>query len=240
MEALEISNLWLIAGSHQGLEAVLDEGANTTAENSLLTKEVSFSFFSKGSLDTAGTGTTNTTGISQCQLKCMTGSILLYSKYIWNTTTLSEGTTYKMARALRGNHKYINVLWWNNLLEMNIETMSEGESCTRLQIRSNLIFVYLSLLLIWNQNHDNICSSGSLTNWQNLKALAFSNFLGTGPFIKTNNHIQATFLQVQCVCMTLGTITNNGNSLILNNFPINILIIKDFCHNTLSPHNILV
>jgi hypothetical protein len=38
--------------------------------------------------------------------------------------------------------------------------------------------------------------------------------------------------------MALAAVTNDGNLLAVQNFPVNILIIISFCHSTLSPHNV--
>ena len=48
----------------------------------------------------------------------------------------------------------------------------------------------------------------------------------------------ATLFEVQSMCMALAAITNDCHFLAIKNFPICILIIISFCHNTLSPHNV--
>ena len=145
-----------------------------------------------------------------------------------------------MTRTLWSNHEYIYISRWNNLLEMNVETMCKCQSLASSQVWCNLILIYLSLLLIRNQNHDDVSSCSCLANWQNLQTFALSNSLGLGTVIKAYYNVQTALLQVQRMGMSLGTITNNSNGLVLDNFPIYILVIKDFCHNTLSPHNVLV
>ena len=238
MEALEVSHLRLVAGFHQGLETSLHESADTAAEDSLLAEEVSFSLILEGSLDSACTGTADTAGISQGQVEALAGSIFLSCENYRHAAAFGESTADQMTRALGSHHEDIHIFGGNDLLEVNIEAMSEGESAAGLEVRGNLVLVDICLLLIRNQDHGDVSLLHSLSHRQYLQAMLLSFSFGLGTLIEADNYIHAAFLQVQGMGMALAAVADNGNGLAVHDFPVDILIIVSFCHSTLSPHSV--
>ena len=56
--------------------------------------------------------------------------------------------------------------------------------------------------------------------------------LGLGTLVKADNNIAAGFLQVQCMCVTLRSVTDDADLLSLKIREITILLVKHswFCH----------
>ena len=142
-----------------------------------------------------------------------------------------------MTRTFRCNHENVNARWRNNLLEVDIETMCEGESTARLEIGTNFFLVDVRLLLVRNQDHRDVCLLDRLSDRQNLEVMRLGSSLGLRTLVKTDDDIDAAFLEVQCMCMSLAAVADDGNGLALHNLPVHVLIIISFCHSTLSPHN---
>ena len=74
-----------------------------------------------------------------------------------------------MARALRGNHKAINVAAWFDQVEMNIEAMGKGNRSARADVVSDILRINIALKLIRGQHHDNITPGGSFSHIHNLE-----------------------------------------------------------------------
>ena len=72
--------------------------------------------------------------------------------------------------------------------------MSEHQHIALFQIRFNVVLIHISLQLIVNQDHNNICLFCSLCRSVNLEALIFCFCPGFASFIKTDNDIASGFL----------------------------------------------
>ena len=143
-----------------------------------------------------------------------------------------------MARAFRSNHEDIDISRRDDLLIMDVEAMCEDESAARLEVRSDFRLVNISLLLIRDQDRRDISLLDCFSDRVNLQAVLFCDLLGLGAFIEADNDVCTAVLQVQSMCMTLAAIAEDCDRLAIHEFPICILIIVSFCHNTLSPHNV--
>ena len=237
MEALEISDLRLITCLDESLETVLDEMGYTAAEDNLLAEEIRLRLLLESGLDDACTGAANAAGIGQGNLEALARCILLHSEHIRNTAAFRIGAANEMAGTLRGNHEDIHVLRRNNLLEMDIEAMSKGKSTAGLEVRLDIVLVDIRLLLIGNQNHRDIRLLHSCGNGKDLESMTLSCCLGLAALIEADNDIDAALLEIQCMCMALAAISNDGNRLAIHDLPVYILVIISFCHSTPSPHN---
>ena len=63
VQALEVGHLGGVAGLHQGLEAVLDQGGQAATKDHLLTKEVGLALLAEAGLDDTGAATAVGRGI---------------------------------------------------------------------------------------------------------------------------------------------------------------------------------
>ena len=135
MDTLKVCVSLIIACLNKCLKSSLHKRTYTAAENCLLTKEICLCLCSEGCLKDTCSCTTDSECISECKVKSLTCCILMYGNKTRNTLTCLILTSYCMARSLRSYHCYINALRWNNLSEMDVETMSEHKHVARLKIR---------------------------------------------------------------------------------------------------------
>ena len=106
---------------------------------------------------------------------------------------------------------------------------------TALEIRRDFVFVNVSLLFVGDKNHRNISNFNCVSNVENLQAGFFSDGFRFRAFIKTNNYIDAAFFKVECVRVSLATVTDYRDGFAVHNFPVNILVIIRLCQNKLPP-----
>ncbi len=77
MEDLEVGELGLVAGLDEGLEACLDEGGGSAAEDGLLAEEVGFGLFGEGGLEDSAAGAADALGVGERDSEGVAGGILL-------------------------------------------------------------------------------------------------------------------------------------------------------------------
>ena len=211
VHAFKVSTFRSVASFNEGFITSGDEGSYAAAQYSLFTKEVSFGFFTEGGFQSASAGTANTFSISQSKVKSFTGSILVSSYQYGNTATFYIGTTNEMARTFRSNHEYVDASRRNDLVEVNVEAVSECQSVARFQIRFDIFVISCSLFFVRNKNHYYVSNFSSFCSNHNFQTCSFSFCPGFGAFVQTNYYVYATFLQVQCMSVTLRTVTNDSN-----------------------------
>ena len=156
MDTLKVCISWVITSFYQSFKTSLHQCTNTTAKNSLLTKEVSLCLCTESCLQNAGSCTTNCKGVSKCKLQSFSCCILMYCYQTRNTFSCLILAAYRMSRSFWCNHRYINVSRWNNLVKVNIETMSKHKHIACFQVWLNGLFVHFCLQLIIDKNHDDI------------------------------------------------------------------------------------
>ena len=71
VQALEVGHFWGVAGFDQGVEAVLDQLGQTTAEHNLLAEEVGFGLFLEGGFDDASAGAAKAGAVGQGGLQAL-------------------------------------------------------------------------------------------------------------------------------------------------------------------------
>ena len=238
MEALEVCHLWRITCLDEDFEARLHQLANAAAEDSLLAEEVFFRLIAERRLQSAGTQSAEAFCISESEVEALARCILVDSEDSRYAGAFRERTANEMARAFRSDHEDIDVLRRNDLLVMDVEAMCEDESAARLEVRSNLRLVDVSLLLIRDQDRRDVSLLDCLSDRVNLQAVLFSDLLGLGTLIEADDDVCTAVLEVQGMSVTLAAVADDRDRLAIHEFPICILIIVSFCHNTLSPHNV--
>ncbi len=134
-----------------------------------------------------------------------------------------------MTGGFRCNHDNIHICRRYDTTKMNVETVSECQCLTSGQIRLDVGFIQSLLLFVGCQNHDNICCLSSFCGCHNGQTLLFSLCPALTAFVQTNNNIHSAFLQVQCMSVTLRTITDNCNSLAVELVNVAVLLIENSC-----------
>ena len=213
MDTLEVSVSRIVTSFNQSLETSLHQGTNTAAQYSLLTEQVSLCLSSESCLQNAGSCAADTQSISQSHILCFACVILLNSYQTRNTLACLILGTYSMSRSLRSDHGNVNEFRRFDASEVDVETMSEHQHIALFQVRLDIFFVQLSLFLIVDQDHDDISQLCSLCCCVNFEALCFSFSPGSGSFVKTDNNVASGIFQVQCMCMTLAAVSDDGDRL---------------------------
>ncbi len=213
MDALEVSISRIIARFAEDFKTGLHQLDNAAAQNSLLTKEVGLGLGPEGCLQDTCAGSADGSAVCQSLIKSLAGCVLLNSDQHGNALAFLIFGPNRVTRSLRSDHGDIDIGRRNDLLEMDVETVSEHEHIARFQVGLDLFFIDLSLEFIRRKDHDDIsllCCFGCRKNSQSLR---FSLLLGLGAFIKTNDNIKTGLLQIQCMSMSLGSITDNRDLL---------------------------
>ena len=125
MDTLEVCISGIVTSLNQSLETSLHQSTYAATQNCLLTEQIGLGLGSECGLQNACSFAADTQCISQCQILSLTGCILLYSDQTGNTLTSLILTSYCMTRCLRSDHCNVNILWWFDASEMDIETMSK-------------------------------------------------------------------------------------------------------------------
>ena len=92
---------------------------------------------------------------------------------------------------------------------MNIETMCKHQHVAFFKVRFNVFLVHICLQFIVDQDHDDICLLCSFCCCINLEALFFRSLPRFASFIKSDDDITSGFFQVQSVCMSLASVSDN-------------------------------
>src|SRR5690606_35640397 len=210
VQALEVSHLGRITCLHQGVEAGLDEFHGTAAQNSLFTEQVSFRFFAEGGFDDAGTAAANGAGVGKADVASGTGLVLMHGHQCRYTAALVVGAAHGVTRSLRSHHDDVDVITRLNLAVMDVEAVCESEHSARLDVGGNVVTVDLSDVLVRQQNHDQVGGFDRVGNFLNFQAGVFGLGPGCTTFAQTHHHVHAGVVQVECVCVALRTVADDG------------------------------
>ena len=99
------------------------------------------------------------------------------------------------------------------LFEVMQEAVSKHQHIAGFQIRCNVLCIHCSLCLIVGKNHNDIRPFSGFCGGENLQTLSLCLCFGFGTFIQTDNDVASGFLQVQCMGVTLASVTDNGDLL---------------------------
>ena len=240
MNALEVSVLGIITSLNQCLESSLHQGSNTAAEYALLTEQVGLSFALECGIKHASSGAADASCVSKTDVVCSAGSVLIYSDQAGNTSADLVLGTYSVARALRSDHDNVNVSRGNDLTKVNIEAVSESKSLAGSEVRSDALLVEISLSLIVDEDHDDVCLLSSLSSSVNLEACVLSLLPALGAFVKTDDNVNAAILEVKSVCVTLASVADYSNGLAVQQGQVAVFLMINLCHCFVSPFEELI
>ena len=113
--------------------------------------------------------------------------------------------------------------------------MGEGQSCTRLQVRLDVLLVHGGLVLIRQQDHHNVGLGNGVGNGLDFQTLLLGVLHGLGGRTQADDDVDAGIAQVQRMGMALGTVTEDGDLLAIEHGQISVLLVPDSCcHNRRS------
>ena len=229
MDALEVCISRIVACLDQCLEACLHQSGNAAAEDCLLTEEVCLCLNTECGLKKAGSCAADAEAVCHSQIFCLAGIILFNCDQARCASASQILTSYSVSRCLRCDHCYIYKLRRNNLFEMDVKSMCKHQHVAFLEVRKDIVLVKCSLLLIIDQNHDDISHLCGFCCCINSKSLLFCFLPGLAALIQTDTYITSGLLEVQCMCMTLAAVTDDGDLFSLEQGKITIFLIKNLC-----------
>src|SRR5579883_585860 len=127
VQALVVGDFRLITGLDQGLEAFDDELGRSAAEHCLLSEQVGLGLLGEGGLEYAATRAADAVRIGQGLGVRLAGRILGDGNETRYTASLLILPAHQVAGPLGCDQHYIQILTRLDLLEMNVESMSEEQ-----------------------------------------------------------------------------------------------------------------
>ena len=149
----------------------------------------------------------------------------MHSHKRWNAATLRVGATHGMARCLRSDHHNINIVTRHNLAVVHIKTVCKRQCSARLDVGMHAFAIDLGDIFVGQKHHDEICCFDCISDFSDLQARIGRFFPRRAVFTQTNDNFNARLMQVQCMCVTLRTVTNNCNGLTFDQGQITIFIV---------------
>jgi CDP-diacylglycerol--serine O-phosphatidyltransferase len=230
VQTLEIRHFRCIASFYQSFKARFDQFDSTTAQNCLLTEQIGFGFFTEVSFNDACTTATVRHCIRQCNVARHAGFILVDGDQVRHTAALSISTAYCVTRCFRRDHDDIEIGARHDLAVMHVKAVRECQYRTLLGMWRNVFIVNLSDILVRQQNHDDVCSFDRIVDFGNIQASVLSLVPGSAALAQTNRHFATGVIQILCMRMTLGTVTDDGYIFTLDQGQVAIFIVENF-HN---------
>ena len=189
VEALEVRHLRRIACLDQGFVASLDECRQSSAKHHLLAEQIAFRFLLEGGFDHSGAATADSRCVGQRDVLGLAARILSDGDQAGRTATLRIGGSHQMPGSLGRDHDHVQVGTRLNLLEVDIESVGEGQCRTFLDIGLDDIPVERRLMLVRCEHHDHIRCSDRLVEGNGLEAGIARLRVGGGTRTQTHGHI---------------------------------------------------
>ena len=133
-----------------------------------------------------------------------------------------------MARGLRRDHDHVEIATWHNLVVVDGEAVGEGQGSAFLDVRLDFVLVQRGLELVRSQDHDKVGSSNSGRNISHFQAVGFSLGNSGRAFAQANSHVNAGIFQVARLSVALGTVTDDGNFLALDDREVTVFVVINF------------
>ncbi len=225
MQAFKVSDFRLISRLNQCLEAGANQLAGAAAEDYLLAEEIGLGLFGEVGLDDAGARGADALGVGQRQILGLAAGVLVDGDERGNAASFLVLAAHQMAGALGGDHDHVDVRWRHNLVEVNVKTMGEHEYVARLEAGGDPVAVGLGLGMVGRQNHDHVAGGRRFGDGDYLEARGLG-FLDAGAAAaQPHDHVHAGLLQVEGMSVALTAVTDDGDSLVLDQIEIRILFV---------------
>ena len=130
-----------------------------------------------------------------------------------------------MAWALRGDERCIVALRWDDLAEVNVESVRAHQQCAFLQIRTNFRLVDISLHFIRQQDVNEVSLLNSLGNRHWLETVANGEVIVRATRALANDDVATAVAKVLSLCMSLAAVAEDGNDLILQEGKVRIGVV---------------
>ncbi len=140
-----------------------------------------------------------------------------------------------MTRRFRSDHDHVQIGTRHDLVVVNGEAVSEGQGRALLQVRLDLLLVQAALKLVGGQDHYQIGSGNGGWNVTDLQAMGLGLGNGRGTRTQTDGDVDAGILQVARVRVALGTVTDDGDLLALDDGEVAVFIVRNLHELPLLP-----
>ena len=161
------------------------------------------------------------------------GGVLLDGEQTRNAAALAVHPPHEMAGPLGSDHEDVDVGRGDDLAEVDVEAVGEGEGVTGLEVGTDVGFVDAALDLVVDQDHDHVAGAGGLGHGGHLQAGA----LGLGPpgaaLAEADDDGDAALLQVEGMGVSLAAVADDGDGPVAQQLEIGIVVIVHL-HRMLS------
>ena len=139
------------------------------------------------------------------------GGVLLDGDQAGHALAVDVLAADQVTRALRGDHRHVDVRRRLDQLEADVEAVAEEERLAGGQVRRDRLGVDLPLRGVRRQHHDHVGLGGRLGRREHPQAL----LLGLGPALRalrqTDHHVDARVAQRQRVGVALAAVPDHGD-----------------------------
>src|SRR6266511_1844965 len=211
VEALEVGDLRLIAGLDQGVEAGLDERADTAAQHRLLAEQVGLGLLLEGGHQRAGPGAADPARVRLGQVPGLAAGVLRDGHQAGRALALLELAAHQVAGALGRDHRHVHALRRLHVPEVDVEAVGEEQCVAWPQVRRDVTRVEVPLHRVGHQHHDQVGPLGRLGGGQDLEARRLGLGAALGPLGEADPHLAARVLEAQRVGVPLGAVAEYGD-----------------------------
>ena len=163
------------------------------------------------------------------------GGVLLDADENRNTTSRLELAAHGVAGALGGHHDDIDVRSRLDVVEVDVEAVGEQQGGARLDVRLDLLTVEGGLHLVGGQDRDDVGPGDRLGDRLDGQTGLLSLGRGGRSLAQADNDLHAGVAQVQSVSVPLGTVTDDGDLLGLDDGQVGIVVVELLsCHDCFS------
>ncbi len=225
VQAFEVGHLGRIACLHQGLETGFHQLDAAAAQHRLLAKEIGLGLVLEGGLDDPRPAATNGGGIGERNGARMAGSVLVDGHQVRNAAPLDELAAYRVAGRLGRDHDHVQVLAGNDLVVVDGKAVGKGQGDAFLDVGLDDLTVEYGLVLVRRQHHDHVGALHRIVDGLDHEARGFRLGGRGGSGAQAHDHVHARVLEVVGMGMSLGTVTDDGDLLALDQGEITILVV---------------
>ena len=227
MQALEVRHLGGIAGLDQRLVACLHQRGRAAAQHGLLAEQVGLGLFLERRLDHAGTGGADRGSIGQRDIARLATGVLGDRDQRGHAAALGVGRAHEVAGTLRRDHDHVDFRLREDLLEVHVEAMREGQRRALLDVRLDRLLVDLRLVLVRQQHHHEVGTLDRVIDFLDGETGCLRLLPGRAALAKADGDLHAGILQVVGVGMALRAVAEDGDAASLDQGQVGVLVVKD-------------
>src|SRR5574343_887765 len=228
VQALEISHFRRVTSFGQGFEAHLDQLDGTAAEHGLFAEQVGFGFFAEVGFDDATLGAAVSSGVGQGDILGLAGNVLVNRDQGRHAATFQVLGTNGVAGTLRSDHDHVEVGARHDLVVMHIETVGKSQRGALLDVRLNVVLVDFGNVFVRQKDHDEVSGGNGILDFGNIATSPFGLGPGGTALAQANRDVDAGVAQVLRMGMALGTVTNDGDLIALDQGEVGVLVVINF------------